>query len=137
MTLTAIRTLLLTAGAIAGLACCQPSAPVNPATFHRTRSIRRRAKPNGGWVRVFAASRPKKPFHEIGFISVVEDSYARVLWFARDRAAKAGCDGIIQLSSGKVASGGSAVLLGGIGSATIDYSTYAKFSCIVWRSPAP
>lgn len=99
------------------------------STFVNTRSYRVVPKADGSAVALYTTSRPNRSFHEVGVITIRDWDYPRVVWFARDRAAKAGCDAIIQIES-------SPVLHEIYPDQEPIYHTTARFTCIVWARAA-
>jgi hypothetical protein len=134
MSLGTILKTLLCAMVVAGgfVGCVAPHDKTSlGSSFVRTRAYSRQPKYNGDRVKVFVSSRPSRRYSEVGVITVRDHDYPRVVWFARHKAAKAGCDAILQISTGRVMAEVSGYAMGGIVSGTAEYDTVGRFSCLI------
>ena len=91
-------------------------------------------------VEVFTASKPARPFVEIGLIEAQQESAcsrdapAEVLIKLREEAARVGCDGIILLGANDSVVGQSG--MHGNGGYTATLKGY-RAACFCYRDPAP
>ncbi len=115
--------------------CAAPSTKTAiQSSFVRTRPYSRAPKYSGEKVQLYVSKRPSRSYSEVGIISVRDHNYPRVIWFARNQAAKAGCDAILQVSTGRVMAEVSGYAIGGIVSGTAEYDTVGRFSCLIWTA---
>lgn len=122
---------LLLVSAAALLWACAPAGPERmvSGSFVRTQKYRLVMKSGGDAVMLFTVTAPKRRFSEVGILTVRDWDYPRVVWFARDLAAKMGCDALIQIGIHKVVHEAYRTPLERV---EARYHTIGRFTCILW-----